>query len=560
MTKYLMPLAISQHKRHIEMLGDMTVSLAFVGDSIIAGSNATGTATTLETYSGVTAVADKFAQGGTVLAEEIFPLVAWWDFTNNEPSSQYTNTGLAAEEGVTEFTDVVIGLGTNDADKTSGVTINISKADWKAAYVAFITHIKTQFPSVRNVYIRPIGRHITRNDGLTEWQAVREAIYEVAAEQSGVYVMPEYYDLAIDGADNVHPADYTNMTAREAVRIAFVNGRTSVKAESPKITSAVITDSGIRATVTHVDGNDVTISGDPSRLFRPEGSIAVSIPSSITKVNATTIDLNCGPMSKGTVLTTLYGTMDQLADDGSDSIKDNSVLALPLGYSVVTPTDSDILRSMRSGSSVIFDANYPKTYTAGTTIDTIKGIDGSDWANVDTGNRMTYDAAAFDGAGAFVGSAVTSKMIDGINWTTQFVAFGSAKIPASVASEITLLQGGNLVPSVSTHFKILTTGALAYQAQQGSASTTNFGGDYRDGYVDWLIDAHGLNDWDIWINGSLLVEGYDPNDNYISTRNRVFFGGVAEFGRLYYFAGADHGEAGDPSIAAIFADLLAKRV
>jgi hypothetical protein len=39
----------------------------------------------------------------------------------------------------------------------------------------------------------------------------------------------------------------------------------------------------------------------------------------------------------------------------------------------------------------------------------------------------------------------------------------------------------------------------------------------------------------------------------------VIFGGIAEFGRLYFFSGADHGEAGDPSIAAIFADLEAKR-
>ena len=149
--------------------GVSSIVLLITGDSIASATvDVTATDTAFKgdlADLGITATTLDGAQGGAVLAEEISASVAFWDFANEETSALYTSL-ISGYEGVQAITDCIICLGTNDADKTNGITNNISVADWTTAYEDYMGHLLTTFPTLERIYVRPIGRHITRNDRL----------------------------------------------------------------------------------------------------------------------------------------------------------------------------------------------------------------------------------------------------------------------------------------------------------------------------------------------------------------------------------------------------------
>jgi len=563
MPKNTIPFTISYQNRHVFNTKPLSLRLGFIGDSIISGSDAAGTTTALQTYAKIVSAAQiKHGHGGAVLAEEIDANNAFWDFTNEEPSSEYVDN-IQPLEGTESLTDVIIGLGTNDAVKTNGVTNNISKTDWKTAYKDFIAHIKAQFPSVNNIYIRPIGRHITRNDGFDEWNAVREAIYEVATETSGVYLMPEYYDLPIDNGDNVHPSDYTKMTERESTRIAHINGATSQAAECPKITRAEVTDTGIRASITHRDGNDITISGDPSSIFRgiaPDGDAVVI--DSVVKVNANTLDLNFTPVTAGSTLVTLYGTMDPLADDGSDSIKDNSTLALPLGYSEVVPTDTDVIRAI-TNLEYEMRPSYAKTYDSGVDVLSVVSANGRSFDNLNVGNFFDFDATAFDGAGGFVstGSNCVLNVDSGLPIQAGMFLGFVVELPSSFGfSGLFGMTDASTPPSGNNRIFVQSSshgsfpGFVGYGTNESQAvEYISSWGNQTGNRLAIFLNYTSASNLDIYVNDATTPAlTLNPRDSY-TFQNSLSIGGADAgiiFGGCFAKVGT-HDAVNDPSLTDI---------
>ena len=546
--------------------GVSSIVLLITGDSIASATvDVTATDTAFKgdlADLGITATTLDGAQGGAVLAEEISASVAFWDFANEETSALYTSL-ISGYEGVQAITDCIICLGTNDADKTNGITNNISVADWTTAYEDYMGHLLTTFPTLERIYVRPIGRHITRNDGQEEWQGAREGIENAVANTAKAHLMPDFWDLPIDGADNVHPTEAAmgTLAEREAQRISYIANGSGEKALGPKATSGVVNDTGVALSISHESGSDLTINGDPSPIFRATGGGIFSDTTSVTKTDSSTLQVNCSPLTKPAIITTLYGTMDTLANDGSDNIRDNSSLALPIRYSQVTATDTDVIRSITDLAYEV-RPSYAKTYDSGTDISTIDSANGRSFSNLNASNFMTYDSAAFGGVGGLNSTSLSTVLSSDDGFAAQADLFFGivVDIPATISGNSYLFAMGtsNTIGTYS-QFYFNTSGNLLYSAND-SFGQINLGGDFRGGRTAFLINFTSNTNFDVYANdGSTIFGSGNPRNTYAFTNDLFFGGGNTNFKYGNFFAklGA-HDSGDDPSLTAIMDDLKTK--
>lgn len=514
---------------------------------------------------GITATLLDGAQGGAVLTEEISASVAFWDFANDETSALYTSL-IQPNEGSWTPSDVILSFGPNDAAKLTGITNNITKANWVTAYKNYIAYLKSIFPTIERVYLRQIGRHISRNDGNDEWQAAREGIDQVVNETVGVYVMADYWDCAIDGADNVHPTNaefQAKIGLREAARINYVANGVGLKGLGPIVSEAAVSDTGLVATIQHVDGTDYTINGDPAGAFRATGNDIFSSVDSVSKTNTTTLQINCGPLTKPARLQTLYGTMDTLADNGGDNIRDNTSLILPIRYSDITATDTDLIRSI---TDVEYEMRpeYGKTFDSGVDVESVISANGRSFDNLNASNFMDYDSTAFGDAGGFVTTSTSSilKSEGGFAAQEDMLIGFVVELPATFSFSQIFALGTGSTPSTNCRVFAQGTGGanagrVGWGRNQANGVTYVTTGSEAGNRLAILLDFTSLSNLDVYINdGSTPIASLDPNNAYAS-QNALFLGGGGagfEFGGFFAKLGA-HDATNDPSLTAIMNEL-----
>lgn len=171
-------------------------------------------------------------------------------------------------------------------------------------------------------------------------EAALQAIREVYIDYPGATII-EFTDAGRDAGAGYHTdaAGTEVMSTRMAYAAAALYNGTDNLAASPYIASATRSGAVITCTVTHVNGSDITVPAAAKDVLAvTDGGTLVTI-SSVARTSATTFTVTLAATPTGAVkLYTVYGDMWENADDGSDVIKDNSLLALPLKTQVVDVT------------------------------------------------------------------------------------------------------------------------------------------------------------------------------------------------------------------------------
>lgn len=167
-----------------------------------------------------------------------------------------------------------------------------------------------------------------------------QSIREVYIDYPGATII-EFTDAGRDAGAGYHTdaAGTEVMSTRMAyAATALYNGTANI-AESPYISSAVRSGAVITCTVTHVNGTDITVPAAAKDVLAVTDNGTLVTIDSVARTSANTFTVTLAATPSGAVkLYTVYGDMWENADDGSDVIKDNSLLGLPLKTQVVSVT------------------------------------------------------------------------------------------------------------------------------------------------------------------------------------------------------------------------------
>lgn len=171
-------------------------------------------------------------------------------------------------------------------------------------------------------------------------EAALQAIREVYIDYPSATII-EFTDAGRDPDAGYHTdeAGTLLMSTRMAYAAASLYNSTPNLAQSPSISSAVRSGAVITCTVTHVNGTDITVPAGAETVLAVTDDDVLQTISSVTRTGADTFTVTLSTTPTGAVrLYTVYGSMWDNADDGSDVIKDNSPLTLPLKTQVVDVT------------------------------------------------------------------------------------------------------------------------------------------------------------------------------------------------------------------------------
>lgn len=426
------------------------------------------------------------------------------------------------------ITDIVLSLGTNDRQGLS--TGTVTELQFKTAFENLINLMKTDFASLKRIYIMPSTRNNAENNTTLNpaWDVVRR-VQRNLTSISGVYLLPEQYDIANQDDMHLTNAGELEYITKVTKRIGFITGNTALSFENPIITSAEVTDLGVEFTIEHKNGNDVTVAGASPRNFytitdalQSSGLVDLS-GYSIERLTASKIRLNSTPLT-GAVIG--MGAMGSLATVNNTPVvvRDNSVNTLPLRFDTLVPTDDNVIRKL-GNIQAMFEASYRKTYQAGNTINNIEGVNGRQFPVAFT-TYPTFDATRFGGKGGIVTSAITERLINTTSFVANMVIGGVCEIPLSPANNCDIFMGGLNGTSGATNTTLhvlASNGNLRWN--NGQSAVINFGGNYRGQKFAWIIHFKSLTQFDIYINSvTPLAINQDPNDEY-ATRNRFIAGG-----------------------------------
>lgn len=443
-----------------------------------------------------------------------------------------------------EITDIVLSEPVNDR---VAFPSTVTKAQVKTAYENWLGFLRTDFPNCKRFHIMPATRHGTE-DNQDRWLPVDQIINEIANEQSDCYILPEQYHLTLGDAIHLNDANELVYLDLIAKRISFVGGNGGNRLLCPELNTVTVVDDGFEIAITHKDGNDITVTGssDNFMVLETDAGVYIADGYTLTRQNANTIKCTGTAIAGGNEILNVGGSMLGLAATDVAPVVplDNSANTLPIRKGSVTFTDADTLRA-KSRSVLKEGAN--KTYTTGTTIDTVGSLNGKTWINASTSLRFDYDTTAFSNLGGYQGTDdINSKLVTDHAWSAKNLFFGVVDIPAALGTgdHLHLFQGGTgtaAAPSFSSviRFMVLASdGSLRYFNGQSAAVT--FGGNYLNSAFVWCVDMHSVSDWDIYIHDgttfTTIQTGFDPNDTY-STATIVAIGGGAKYGRHYFMNG-----------------------
>jgi Carbohydrate esterase, sialic acid-specific acetylesterase len=245
-----------------------------------------------------------------------------------DPGSAWTtaSAGVAASGGDCEF--VLWHQGEQDAINGT------SKSSYKASLAAVYTQCRSvtgrsaaELPFMAGLLgVVTDPPHSTETDAT--WQAIQDGHLEFCAETNGAALAGSFIDLA--HADDLHyaAAAYETFAARCAQTILFLLGEASYSGAGPRLSSATISGTTLRARIAHDGGGDFTPTTGITGFEVLDDGAPLTVVSA-ARQDANTIALELGSEPAGAVtLRYQYGE----SPDITGLVQDDSGLALPLLY------------------------------------------------------------------------------------------------------------------------------------------------------------------------------------------------------------------------------------
>lgn len=291
----------------------------------------------------------------------------WWDTDLDvQGPAMTTFKSAVTNSGITPNV-LLWSQGEADSDEIFKRT---TKAEYKSALTSIFNDVRTTYGNMP-VVIQRLGR---RNTEFTTGggQIVRDVQFEMAAENSWVYLGPDSYDL--DLFDNVHLKDspgYAEMGTRLANRTLDAFGETIASSVGPSISSATRSGTTVTVNLTHDSGTDFTPATGHIEGFRFFNNTAQIDITNAVRTNATTATLTLESVPSGTeTLYYVYDTDKTLFGSGRDQLYE--LFTTDPGWAVV-------------GTSVV---------TGGKSVSTVVG-GGADRMNTNFSTALTEAWASF---------------------------------------------------------------------------------------------------------------------------------------------------------------------
>jgi hypothetical protein len=509
------------------------IKAVFIGDSYAnaIAANATNRdafTDALIVAGATTATTGDAAQAGANLTENDTDNL--WNLSTSSKGALYTSLIDPFADKET-YNVGILSIGTNDRSFLPDTT---SEADFKTGYEELLAQLRIDFPNVQYWFIYPTFRDNATAD-YEGMNIVRRVQREIALEKSDCYLLPESYDYTAQ--DDLHIDDDAEISYagdRMALRVANVTGNGGATLRCPDLTACQVTDEGLLFTITHRDGNDITVPASTSpemfyavTEFAQSNGVLDVTSYDVEKVSSTQIRLRCGTLT-GVSDAGLGGTMAGLASTDAEPVVpyDNSTAQLPLQTKSFVPTDTDLIRTL-GNIQAGFKASWDKTYATGTEVDTIFGVNGRSWSRTFSTYPL-FEATAFDNEGAIQFNEITARMQTALTLQADMMIFGVCEIDTTSANNDVIYFGLNGTTGIADYnLKVLSGNGEMRWYDDESNAVINFGGDYRGKKLVYLIDFHSQSDADFYFyteEDGLSTHTDNDLKNYTG-QNRFILGG-----------------------------------
>lgn len=265
----------------------------------------------------------KGSTGGSAAAKTSNAIKYWWDNDLNVAGPSLTD--FKTDMDTVGFTPNILLWSQGEAD-SDHIPASTTKQQYKDALLSTFNDIRSTYGNMP-VVIQPIGRR-TSFSNAGGIQAVRDVQFELAAENSWIYLGPDSYDLTL--ADNVHPDDASAaiLGTRWGNRVLDVLGFTVANAVGPAISSASRIGTAVTITVDHDSGSDITPATGIEGFHFFDDASEITINSAVrTDTNKITLTLASAPTGAET-LYYIYDDEDPLTL--ANVVKDNAATSMPL--------------------------------------------------------------------------------------------------------------------------------------------------------------------------------------------------------------------------------------
>ncbi len=368
-----------------------------------------------------------------------------------------------------------LSLGINDHAEV--VAAGVTAADVQAGFEYYADRVKAikDCPTILNT----LGRDTGGNDEGAN--IITEGIQAAIAANSNLIRGIDVYDLPLTDAKHFTETGQVAMAQRQLQQAEYTLGNSPVQAKGAAITSATMTTDTLTVTLSHVNGNDITMpSSGAGGIDATDDGTAIGLTSP-AKLNATSFTMAI-PEGKSPVagsvtkLWTPYGANGNgLNGAAPDVIKTNT--GYPIQRGVITVTDSDPIKALDNVDYYSIFKGAVKTFdtTELTAIDKLAGTSGA-LTEVAAGDHMTWDATAFGGKGGAVLTGATRMGTAMTVGATKTVIF-PLQVPATYPSSTTNLAGFMTGDTTTNAGRVTTTNVaktLFYSSPSsgGSAAIT----------------------------------------------------------------------------------------
>lgn len=484
------------------------------------------------------------------------------DWTRGAPYTSVYNALTTPADS----TDVLVVFGgTNDGNANS----NITKAKYKQGLAKLKEFIQADFINCRFIILNPLHRQQGGSASDTQYQAIRDAQFEMIAEDTFFKEGITFYDA--DLSDAVHPTDPAMqgvMAERQAKNLAFHGGIISATGVfGPSPINATWDGTDVLLTINHDDGSDLVVDSGCEPLFTMKTGTNVINPTSVTRES--TNSLRCSFDNSGILADPSidffvgYGALSGLAQSTPAVVKDNATPALPLRNKQITITNQNPIWDI-SNLVVNLDPKIAERTMSGSDVTSVSGAAGESFSSI-AGRYPQYDSnglltAPDDSTHLLLDQSFTAT-VDG-------QGFGGCVIdvPASIPTDgITFLSfGTNSFGSQRCSLKLRAGGGLRWSRNDANGFEEVFTGDLRGGKAIILWNFTSLSSVDFYIN-SLTPYNFNPyssmqaqnrlwlfaeRDTYLSTPD-------VKFGQVFHRP-ASFDAVNDPSISDIMNHLNTK--
>lgn len=358
------------------------------------------------------------ATGGGTPTITLYNPEFWWDNVNEQPGPMLLDMyGVIDASGKKPH---VVLWAQGEADSFS-MPSPTTAAEHKRCCKAIFDALRARYGSQLKVAIQGSPARRTAFNRFGNYQAIRENYWQLAEENSWIFLAADTYQGAL--VDSVHPDDaqYLATAERNALAILREYGRISVGGIGPVPVSVSRSGADIDITFAHDAGTDFNLSdftpgsGLASFFAVMEAGVLLDI-SSVTKVNANTIRITTATTPLFAV--DVYGGYDaMLTPDYSGVLDlakvpfDNASVAMPIRPFKQSVAGAAFDPLLFSGLHVWFDASDVSTITqAGGLVSQWSDKSGNGRHATAAGSaRPTYQAASVNGLGSIYSDGASGR-------------------------------------------------------------------------------------------------------------------------------------------------------